>query len=40
MDDIPIPLRPAFPSPFRSDYEILKAIEQRIRQKQRAAAVS
>jgi len=40
MDDVPIPLRPAFPSPFRSDYEILKAIEQRIRQKQRSAAVN
>lgn len=34
MDDVPIPLRPAFQSPYRSDYEILKAIEQRIRQKQ------
>lgn len=34
MDDIPIPLRPAFESPFKSDYEILKAIEKRIREKQ------
>lgn len=34
MDDVPIPLRPAFQSPYRSDYEILKAIEQRIRQRQ------
>ena len=34
MDDVPIPLRPAFESPYKSDYEILKAIEQRIRQRQ------
>ncbi len=34
MDDVPLSLRPAFPSPFRSDYEILKAIELRIREKQ------
>lgn len=32
MDDVPIPLRPAFRSPYRTDYEILKAIEVRIRQ--------
>ncbi len=38
MDDVPIPLRPAFPSPYRSDYEILKAIERRIREKQLAAS--
>ena len=31
MDDVPIPLRPAFESPYRSDFEILKAIERRIR---------
>ena len=36
MDDVPLSLRPAFPSPFRSDYEILKAIELRIREKQMA----
>ena len=36
MDDIPIPLRPAFESPYKSDYEILKAIEKRIRDKQLA----
>ena len=36
MDDVPIPLRPAFESPYRSDYEILKAIEKRIRAKQLA----
>ncbi|MDA0590705.1 MAG: formylmethanofuran dehydrogenase subunit B [Planctomycetota bacterium] len=35
MDDVPIPLRPAFESPYRSDFEILKAIEKRIREKQR-----
>jgi len=34
MDDVPIPLRPAFESPYRSDYEILKAIERRIRERQ------
>jgi len=34
MDDVPLPLRPAFESPYRSDYEILKGIEQRIRQRQ------
>jgi formylmethanofuran dehydrogenase subunit B len=38
MDDVPLSLRPAFPSPFRSDYEILKAIELRIREKQLAYA--
>lgn len=32
MDDVPIPLRPAFESPYWSDYDILKAIEKRIRQ--------
>ncbi|MCA8995788.1 MAG: formylmethanofuran dehydrogenase subunit B [Planctomycetaceae bacterium] len=36
MDDVPLPLRPAFDSPFRSDYEILKAIEHKIRQAQLA----
>ena len=36
MDDVPIPLRPAFDSPFLGDYEILKAIEKRIRDKQLA----
>lgn len=36
MDDVPLSLRPAFPSPFRSDYEILKAIELRIREMQLA----
>ena len=37
MDDVPIPLRPAFESPYRSDYEILKAIEGRIRKMQLAS---
>lgn len=37
MDDIPIPLRPAFESPYKSDYDILKAIENRIRERQLAA---
>lgn len=32
MDDVPIPLRPAFQTPYRSDYDILKAIESRVRQ--------
>ena len=36
MDDVPIPLRPAFESPYRSDYEILTALNDRIRQKQLA----
>ncbi|MEZ6065483.1 MAG: formylmethanofuran dehydrogenase subunit B [Planctomycetaceae bacterium] len=36
MDDVPIPLRPAFESPYKSDYEILKAIERGIRAKQLA----
>jgi formylmethanofuran dehydrogenase subunit B len=31
MDDVPIPLRPAFPSPHPSDYEILKKLERRVR---------
>ncbi|GIW94144.1 MAG: tungsten-containing formylmethanofuran dehydrogenase 2 subunit B [Pirellulaceae bacterium] len=32
MDDVPIPLRPAFPSPFPSDQEILEGIERLVRQ--------
>lgn len=31
MDDVPIPLRPAFPSPHPSDFEVLTQIEQRIK---------
>src|ERR1700730_16159952 len=34
MDDVPIPLRPAFESPYPSDEEVLKRIEKRIRQLQ------
>jgi formylmethanofuran dehydrogenase subunit B len=37
MDDVPIPLRPAFPSPFPSDHEILTAIERRVRALKAAA---
>jgi formylmethanofuran dehydrogenase subunit B len=37
MDDVAIPLRPAFESHYKSDYEVLKAIEIRIRAKQLAA---
>jgi formylmethanofuran dehydrogenase subunit B len=32
MDDVPIPLRPAFESPHPSDYEILRGIEKRVKQ--------
>ena len=32
MDDVPIPLRPAFDSPFPSDEEVLKGIERRVRE--------
>ncbi|HIF31602.1 MAG: formylmethanofuran dehydrogenase subunit B [Pirellulaceae bacterium] len=32
MDDVPIPLRPAFDSPFPSDLEILKGIERRVKE--------
>lgn len=32
MDDVPIPLRPAFDSPHPSDYEILTALERRVRE--------
>lgn len=31
MDDVPIPLRPAFESPDPSDYEVLTGIEKRVR---------
>jgi formylmethanofuran dehydrogenase subunit B len=40
MDDIPIPLRPAFDSPYPSDEEVLKRIERRIQQLQRPTAPS
>jgi formylmethanofuran dehydrogenase subunit B len=32
MDDVPIPLRPAFESPHPSDYTVLKGIEKRVRE--------
>ena len=32
MDDVPIPLRPAFESPHPSDFDILKGIQQRVRE--------
>jgi formylmethanofuran dehydrogenase subunit B len=35
MDDVPIPLRPAFESPHPSDYEILSGIEQSIQRRSR-----
>jgi formylmethanofuran dehydrogenase subunit B len=31
MDDVPIPLRPAFPSPHPSDYDVLTGIETRVK---------
>jgi formylmethanofuran dehydrogenase subunit B len=31
MDDVPIPLRPAFPSPHPSDHEILQGIQRQVR---------
>lgn len=34
MDDVPIPLRPAFESPYPSDQEVLTRIERRIRELQ------
>lgn len=37
MDDVPIPLRPAFDSPYPSDEVVLKGIEKRIRELQRWA---
>src|SRR5687768_4203276 len=37
MDDVPIPLRPAFDSPFPSDYEILTGIEKRVKELKAAA---
>ena len=32
MDDVPIPLRPAFDSPHPSDFDVLSAIEDRVKQ--------
>jgi formylmethanofuran dehydrogenase subunit B len=38
MDDVPIPLRPAFASPYPTDEEVLKQMERRIRELQGVAA--
>ena len=38
MDDVPIPLRPAFESPHPSDFEVLKGIERRVRELRAAGA--
>ena len=35
MDDVPIPLRPAFDSPYPADEEVLRKIERRIRELQK-----
>jgi formylmethanofuran dehydrogenase subunit B len=35
MDDVPIPLRPAFESPYPTDEEVLRQIEKRIQELQR-----
>ena len=32
MDDVPIPLRPAFPSPHPSDFDVLSALEKRVKE--------
>lgn len=32
MDDVPIPLRPAFKSPHPSDFEVLSALERRVKE--------
>ncbi len=37
MDDVPIPLRPAFDSPHPSDFEVLSAIEMQVKQLQAAS---
>ena len=38
MDDVPIPLRPAFESPYPSDEEVLRRIERRVRELQQAVS--
>jgi hypothetical protein len=38
MDDVPIPLRPAFESPYPCDEEVLRKIEKRVRELQGQAA--
>jgi formylmethanofuran dehydrogenase subunit B len=39
MDDVPIPLRPAFDSPFPSDQEVLEGIERRVRELKAASRI-
>lgn len=40
MDDVPIPLRPAFDSPLPSDYEILVKLEKRVHELKNAQRVA
>ncbi len=40
MDDVPIPLRPAFDSPYPSDEDVLQRIEKRVRELQKARSAS
>jgi formylmethanofuran dehydrogenase subunit B len=40
MDDVPIPLRPAFESPYPGDEAVLRAIEKRIRELQGVPPIS
>ena len=39
MDDVPIPLRPAFESPHPSDFDVLSKLEQRVREIKAATEV-
>lgn len=38
MDDVPLPLRPAFESPYPSDFEVLGRLEKRVRELKAAGA--
>ncbi len=40
LDDVPIPLRPVFPSPHPSDLDVLQGIERRVRELKSAGAVN
>ena len=40
MDDVPIPLRPAFESPLPTDEHVLRQIERRVRELQASAATT
>ena len=40
MDDVPIPLRPAFESPHPSDLQLLQQIERRVRELKGVSAAS